>query len=154
MRRDVPGRVFCASGTQRNTMAQPIEEIEGIGPAFGEKLKAMGVKTTDDLLKLCGDLKGRQASAQKTGITETLLLKWANRADLMRINGVGKQYSELLEMSGVDTVKELKTRRADNLTKKMLEVNTAKKLCKTNPSEKEVADWIAQAAKLPPTITH
>lgn len=135
-------------------MAQPIEEIEGIGPAFGEKLKAMGVKTTDDLLKFCGEAKGRQASAQKTGIAEASLLKWANRADLMRVKGVGKQYSELLEMSGVDTVKELKTRRADNLTKKMLEVNTAKKLCKTNPSENEVTDWIAQAAKLPPAISH
>jgi predicted flap endonuclease-1-like 5' DNA nuclease len=135
-------------------MNYPIEEIEGIGPTFGEKLKAAGVKDTGDLLKNCCDPKGRKGLAETTGIPYDNLLKWTNRADLMRINGVGKQFSELLENAGVDTVKELGTRRADNLTKKMEEVNAEKKLARTNPKESQVMEWVAQAKTMDAIITH
>lgn len=131
-----------------------IEEVEGIGPVYAQKLIAAGVKTTDDFLKVCADQKGRDKVAKDTGISATHLLKWANMADLMRIDGVGKQFAELLEGAGVDTVKELRNRRADNLATKMAEVNEKKKLCKVNPSEKEISDWITQAKAMTPLITH
>jgi predicted flap endonuclease-1-like 5' DNA nuclease len=83
-----------------------------------------------------------------------LILEWVNLADLMRIKGVGEEYSDLLEEAGVDSVKELRNRRADNLTKAMQEVNAKKKLVRRPPSEKEVTDWIAQAKKLPPVVSH
>jgi len=92
--------------------------------------------------------------AEKSGITYDHLLKWANRADLMRVNGVGKQFSELLENAGVDTVKELGTRRADNLTAKMTEINTAKKLAKVSPNQDQVQGWIDQAKTMDAIITH
>ncbi|HPF14145.1 MAG: DUF4332 domain-containing protein [Planctomycetes bacterium] len=135
-------------------MNYPIEEIEGIGPTFGEKLKAAGVQNTADLLKTCCNPSGRKALAEKSGITYDHLLKWANRADLMRVNGVGKQFSELLENAGVDTVKELGTRRADNLTAKMTEINTAKKLAKVSPNQDQVQGWIDQAKTMDAIITH
>ena len=75
-------------------------------------------------------------------------------ADLMRISGVGQEYSELLEAAGVDTVKELRNRNAENLAAKMAEVNTSKKLTRTVPSEKTVAGWVEQARTLDPLITH
>ena len=135
-------------------MGYKIEEIEGIGPTYGEKLAAANINTTEDLLKLCCDAKGRKATAGSTGLSEGQLLKWANMADLMRISGVGSEYSELLEAAGVDTVKELRNRNAENLAAKMAEVNATKKLTRTVPSEKVVSGWVDQAKSLDPLITH
>lgn len=135
-------------------MSYKIDEIEGIGPTFAEKLVAAEINTTDDLLKLCCDKKGREGISGKTGISEKHLLKWANMADLMRVSGVGRQFAELLEASGVDTIKELRHRRADNLSAKMKEVNDSKNLAKASPAESMVSEWIEQAKKIDPTITH
>jgi predicted flap endonuclease-1-like 5' DNA nuclease len=135
-------------------MTYKIEEIEGIGPAFAAKLQPAGIRTTDDLLKLCCDAAGRKTTAEKTGLKESQLLRWANMADLMRISGIGSEYSELLEAAGVDTVKELRNRRADNLAVKMAEVNTSRKLTRAVPTEKAVSGWIEQARTLEPVISH
>lgn len=135
-------------------MTYRIEEIEGIGPAFAEKLAAASIDTTEKLLELCCDAKGRNAVAEKSGLSEAQLLKWANMADLMRINGVGGEFAELLEASGVDTVKELRMRSAANLAAKMKEVNDAKTLTRALPSEKTVLGWIEQAGSMEPKVTH
>ncbi len=135
-------------------MGYKIDQIEGIGPASAEKLGTAGIKSTDDLLKLCCDSKGRRSTAEKTGLGEKQLLKWANMADLMRISGVGEEYSELLEAAGVDTVKELRTRRADNLASKMKEINAQKKLTRSVPSEKQVTKWVEQAKSMDAVISH
>ncbi len=135
-------------------MGYKIEEIEGIGPAYAEKLAAADITTTDDLLKLCCDAKGRDGISTTTGVSEKVLLTWANKADLMRINGVGSEFSDLLEASGVDTVKELRTRNAANLATKMKEVNDEKHLARVVPSEKTVEGWVEQAGTLDPLITH
>ncbi|MEM7044926.1 MAG: DUF4332 domain-containing protein [Pseudomonadota bacterium] len=135
-------------------MNYPIEEIEGIGPVYGKKLSAAGITNTKKLLDRCASAKGRREVAGATGLDDGQLLKWANLADLMRISGIGKQFSELLEAAGVDTVKELRNRRSDNLAAKMKEVNAAKKLTRATPSEKQVAGWVDQAKSLPPVITH
>lgn len=135
-------------------MGYKITDIEGIGPAKAEQLAKADIKNTDQLLKLCCDAKGRKATAEKTGCSEGQLLKWANMADLMRISGVGEEFSELLEAAGVDTVKELRNRNADNLAEKMAEVNGKKKLTRSVPPAKTVAKWVAQAKTLDPLITH
>jgi predicted flap endonuclease-1-like 5' DNA nuclease len=135
-------------------VAYKIQEIEGIGHAYGDKLAQAGIITTDDLLKCCCDAKGRKAVAEQTGLSKEQLLKWANMADLMRISGVGSEYSELLEAAGVDTVKELRNRRADSLTLKMREINEAKKLTRANPAVSQVGKWIQQAGTLDPLISH
>jgi len=135
-------------------MSYKVDEIEGIGPKFASTLSDRGIKTTDDLLSNCGSAKGRKDVAGSTGLSEKQLLKWANMADLMRISGVGEEYSELLEAAGVDTVKELRTRNAANLAAKMAEVNESKKLTRRAPSESEVEKWVAQAKDLDPMISH
>jgi len=135
-------------------MSYKIEEIEGIGPTYGEKLRAADIQTTDDLLKACAAPAGRKGMAEKTGLSEKQILKWANMADLMRISGVGEEYSELLEAAGVDTVKELKHRVPENLAMKMAEVNDAKKLTRQVPSAETVAKWVAQAKELPAVLTY
>lgn len=135
-------------------MKYKIEEIEGIGPTYGEKLKGAGIADTEALLARCGAKKGRSDVAKETGLDESRLLKWANMADLMRISGVGEEYSELLEAAGVDTVKELQHRNAENLAAKMAEVNETKKLTRALPAASQVATWIEQAKTLTPMISH
>jgi len=126
-----------------------LSEIEGIGEAYEAKLKDAGVNSMEELLEVCSTKKGRADLAEKAGISEKLILKWANHADLARIKGVGGEYAELLEAAGVDTVPELATRKAENLYKKMVEVNEEKALVRKLPTEKQVTDWIEQAKDLP-----
>ena len=135
-------------------MSYKIEEIEGIGPVFREKLKGVGITTTEQLLEFCASAKGRKEMAEKSGVSEKHLLGWSNMADLMRVSGVGRQYAELLEASGVDTIKELRNRNAENLTAKMKEVNAEKNLANANPSISMVEGWIAQAKETEPKITY
>ena len=132
----------------------PIEDIEGIGPSYGEKLRDAGIKDTDAYLSACKTPADRKALAEKTGISDTLVLKWANMTDLYRIKGVGSEFAELLEASGVDTVKELKHRNAENLAAKMDEVNGEKSLTRRVPNAETCADWISQAAELPPMLEY
>ena len=131
-----------------------VEEIEGIGPVLGEKLRAAGINTVDKLLENAATKKQRQSLAEETGISEKQILKFTNMADLFRLNGVGQEYAELLEVAGVDTVPELAQRNAANLTAKMEEVNEAKNLTRKTPSAAEVEKWIAQAKELPRVIEY
>ncbi len=135
-------------------MAYKIDEIEGIGPAYATKLHSFGIKTTSDLLNAGSNRENRQQLAAKTGINERQLLDWINMADLFRIKGVSRQYSELLEASGVDSIKELRNRNSENLAQKMQEVNAEKNLVRQTPSAKTVARWIDHAQRLEPVITH
>lgn len=135
-------------------MAYKVDEIEGIGAKYAERLQAAGIKTTEDLLSACGSRKGRDDMAEKTGFSASQLLKWANMADLMRISGVGEEYSELLEAAGVDTVKELATRKAENLAAKMKEVNEARQLTRALPAASQVQKWVDQAKTMDPAISH
>ncbi len=131
-----------------------IVDVEGIGPSYAKKLAKAGVGTTNALLKQAADAKGRKALAEASGLKATQILEWVNHADLMRVKGIGPEFSDLLEASGVDTVAELATRNAKNLAEKVVEVNAKKKLVRRIPNEKEIAGWIASAKKLPKLVTH
>lgn len=131
-----------------------INSIEGIGPVYESKLKEIGISTTEELLEKGATKKGRKTIAEETGISEKLILTWVNHTDLFRIKGIGPQYAELLEASGVDTVPELATRKPENLLKKMTEVNEDKKLVRGLPVLKQVEKWIEQAKELPKKIKH
>ena len=131
-----------------------IISIEGIGPVYAEKLLGAGIKTVEALLEKGATPKGREMLAEAAGIAEKLILEWVNLADLMRVKGIGEEYSDLLEEAGVDTVKELKHRNPENLYKAMIEVNQTKKLVRHVPTLKEVQKWVAEAAELPAVITY
>lgn len=131
-----------------------ITTIEGIGPAFEEKLKQAGVTSCEQLLEMGATKEGRSKIEQASGIDHSRISRFVNHADLCRIKGVGGEYAELLEASGVDSVPELAQRNAENLAAKMTEVNEAKKLVRALPSAKAVEEWVAQAKSLPRVVTH
>lgn len=135
-------------------MSYKISEIEGIGNRYADILESVGIKTTEELLKACATKSGRSKVADSTGISEKLILKWANHADLFRIKGIAGQFAELLEASGVDTVKEFRHRIAANLYQKMIEINDSKNLCNRVPTEKDLEKMIDQAKELEPVITY
>ena len=135
-------------------MANKIETIEGIGPAMAEKLAAANLTTCEQLLESCANPAGRKQVAEQTSISESQLLKWANMADLMRVSGIGGEYAELLKASGVDTIKELRTRVPANLAEKAAQINEEKKLTRVVPSADTIAKWVEQAKSIDPMITH
>jgi len=135
-------------------MSKSIESIEGVGPKTGDALRSVGIRTVEDLLSRGADKRSRIELASKTKIQESKILRCVNMADLFRINGVASQYAELLESAGVDTVKELKHRNAENLAEKMAEVNDKKKLVRRPPSSIVVQGWISQAKELPARVSH
>ena len=139
------------AATNRNTN---IIDIEGIGPVYAEKLKAVDIKTVEAILEKGATRKGREELEKTTGISHALILEWVNLADLFRVKGIGEEYSDLLEEAGVDTVKELAQRNADNLHLKLEEVNTEKKLVRRVPTLDAVTNWIEQAKSLPRVVEY
>jgi predicted flap endonuclease-1-like 5' DNA nuclease len=131
-----------------------IIDIEGIGPVYAERLKAVDVNTVEALLEKGATRKGRKELEKSTGISHSLILEWVNMADLFRVKGIGEEYSDLLEESGVDTVKELALRNAENLHAKLEEVNNEKKLVRRTPTPESVKDWIEQAKSLPRVVEY
>ena len=129
-------------------------DIEGIGEVYSQKLHEAGVATTEELLQQGATPGGRKELAQKTGISDRLILKWVNRADLFRVKGIGEQYSDLLAAAGVETVLELAQRRPDHLHEKLVETNEAKRLVRVVPSLEHVADWVQQARKLSRVVSY
>ncbi|WP_289770519.1 DUF4332 domain-containing protein [uncultured Duncaniella sp.] len=135
-------------------MSYKISQIEGIGEAYARQLEAVGVNTVEQLLEKCSSKKGRTLLADETGISEKLILKWTNHADLFRIKGVAGQFAELLEAAGVDTVKEFRHRVASNLHMKLVEINDVRNICNRVPSVFELERMIVQAKELPPVLTY
>ncbi len=126
----------------------PVTDIEGVGPKFAEALAGAGVKNTAQLLAAAATPKDRKALAEASGLPADKILKFANHADLMRIKGIGGEFAELLEASGVDTVKELRRRNAENTSAKMAEVNAEKNLTRRVPTAKMVGEWVEAAKEL------
>lgn len=129
-------------------MSYKLDEIKGLEAAHAEALQAQGVGNSEVLLERARTPRDRKELAEATGLTGEQILAWANRADLMRVRGVGRQYSDLLEASGVDTVPELAQRNSANLAARMAEVNAANSLVRVLPTESQVADWVGQAKEL------
>ena len=131
-----------------------VKDIEGIGPVLGGKLEQAGIVTVESLLESGTTRSGRANIAKETGIPESQVLTFVNMADLMRVKGVGAEFAELLQAAGVDTIKELRTRNAENLQAKLVEVQEEKGLTRRVPSLDMIKDFIAQAGSTDPSITY
>ena len=126
----------------------------GLPTPDATKLRKNGVRTTDALLRVAATKTGRRSLAGKTKLAERDVLGWVNRADLMRVKGIGPEYADLLEVAGVDTVKELRTRNPQNLLEAMTELNARKRLVRRLPTSGMVDDWIEAAKDLNPMVKY
>jgi predicted RecB family nuclease len=135
-------------------MSYPITDIDGIDGEVAAILKSVGIRSTERLLEAARTVRGRKLLASKTGFDEKQLLCWANVADRMRVKGIRKEYAELLQAAGVDTVKDLKYRNPSNLANAMAEANKKRKMVRLLPSEKVVGTWIENAKKLQLKISY
>lgn len=131
-----------------------IDAIEGIGHKHATSLRKARIRTVEALLKNGATRRGRRDIAATTNISEKLILEWVNRADLMRVRGVGEEYSDLLEAAGVDTVKELRRRNPGNLLAAMVEVNSKQRLVRRLPTGAMVERWVEHARELDPVIKY
>jgi predicted flap endonuclease-1-like 5' DNA nuclease len=131
-----------------------IDTIEGIGVKNATRLRKNRIRTTEALLKRGTTRAGRREVASATGFSIVQILEWVNRADLMRVKGIGEEYSDLVEAAGVDTVKELRNRKPANLLAKMVEINKAKRLVRRLPTESMVERWVAHAGELPSVVRY
>jgi|SRR5215218_2403945 len=135
-------------------MAYPIDAITGIDENVAKLLRAAGIRTTEKLLEAAKTQKAREELASKLGVNRATVLCWANKADQMRIKGVGDEYAQLLHAVGVKTVRALKYRNPASLAKKIAEANKKKKLVRVLPSANAVVRWVETAKKLPIKIKY
>ena len=131
-----------------------IDTIEGLSHRQATKLRKARVRTTEALLKTGATRRGRRELAAASDLPERSILGWVNRADLMRVQGVGEEYSDLLEAAGVDTLKELRRRNPRNLLGTMIEVNKKKRLVRRLPTEAMVERWVDHAKSLDPIVKY
>lgn len=129
-------------------MTCKIEQIEGIGPHFAERLATAGIRTSDDLLARCASDEGRRMMEMRTGISNGQLTTWMHQADLMRVNGIGSEFSQLLEASGIETVQELGLRKPENVVHLLDRVNEEKHLTRVVPPLKTVSKWVERARRM------
>ncbi len=135
-------------------MAVSINKLRGISFEFQMRLKTQRIYNSDQLLEATRTPAGRKSVAEKMHVETRLILEWANRADLARVQGIGGVFSDLLEQAGVDTVKELAARRPDNLHAKLVETNTNRRVAGRAPTLKAVEAWVAQARELPKVLEY
>ena len=130
-------------------MTYKIMDIQGIGPEFNQKLTTLNIHTTDELLKHTMNGTNFKTLVEKTGISEKLFEQWTRMSLLMRVNGIGPQYAELLYFSGVDTVEKLRDKPAEDLIRKLAEVNATRNLTNALPSVVDVQRWVEQIRNMP-----
>jgi predicted flap endonuclease-1-like 5' DNA nuclease len=131
-----------------------IDEIEGIGAVYSKKLEAAGIQSVEALLREAATPKGRKELEAKTGIGHQQILRWVNQADLFRVKGIARQYAELLEKAGVDSVLELAERNPEHLHAKLAEINDAHHHVKVVPSKEHVKHWVEEAKALPRVVQY
>jgi hypothetical protein len=129
-------------------MSYPVSVVDGVSPGVAKKLLAIKIRTTGKLLQVASSPQGRRLIAERTGLDAATILRCANMADRMRIKGVGREGAELLEVAGVDTVRELRYRNPSNLATRMKSAMVTTKLTRPLPSEKVLARWIDDAKRL------
>lgn len=129
-------------------LSYSLEDIKGMTAAYAKAFGAVGVENTDQFLDAAKTPASRKKLAADTGVPYDAVLSLANRADLMRVNGIGEKYGDLLEIAGVDTVPELAQRNPENLRKALEEANDKEQLVKALPAVSQVQNWVEQAKGL------
>jgi hypothetical protein len=149
----IPPAMTVREGRFRHVRDRDVKTIEGIGSWRGRLLNSMDIRTVDDFLSVGASRVGRQRVARRLGVSYKMVLSWVHRGDLLRVRGVGKQYSELLESAGVSSVADLSNRDALVLWETLRGVNREKRLVRRVPPSETIEMWVYNAQKLDPIIS-
>ena len=125
-----------------------IEEVEGIGKGYGKQLREMGIARTSDLISKCSTHIDRKPIAEIMKLEEWVISSWTSMADLCRVKGVGGQFAELLDFSGVHSTQQLATSNANGLLVKLIETNENEHRVSEVPGVNVIAGWIENAKTL------
>ncbi len=134
-------------------MTYRLSEISGVLHTHITNLATMGINDTDDLLTQCGTPNGRERIKHATKIPVEDLMRWAKRAELMRISGMGNEQATLLVASGVDTLMELRRRVPTDHHDKLEGEKETLFIVKSRPSANTIRDWVVSAKQLQPSFT-
>ena len=148
-----PPAMTVKEGGLPNVRDRDVKTIEGIGAVYGRLLYGMGVRMVDDLLRVGATSVGRQRIARRLGVSYKMVVTWVHRGDLLRVRGVGRQYSELLESAGVSSVGDLSNRESRVLWQTLNRVNREKRLVRRIPPCMTIEMWVCNAKKLDPIIS-
>jgi predicted flap endonuclease-1-like 5' DNA nuclease len=129
-----------------------IDQVAGIGHKDATKLRKAGVRTSNGLIEVAADRKGRADLAALTGIDARDLQLWVNHSDLLRVKGIGAEYAGLLTAAGVDTLRDLRRRNATALLAKIIGLNGSTRVVQRLPTESMVEVWIEEAKDLVPSV--
>lgn len=126
-----------------------IHKLYGIEPSLEMKLKARGIKDSEDLLRACRTPRDVAELAQSADLEVSVLMKLLHRAELARIRGIGETYTMLLEEAGVSTTRELAATAPDDLRGRLTRINASKKLVGRIPAQAMVNGWVSKAQRMP-----
>ena len=132
-------------------MSDPISSIKGLAADVKTKLEAQGIKNTQQLLEHAQTAKQRTELAHMVGTTAVVIKELSNRADLMRLKGVGGDFSNLLEEAGVNSCRELQHRVPAKLHTALVEIHSSKKIGHHAPTLDQTTEWITEAKALAAT---
>lgn len=121
------------------------EEIEGVDPDLGEKLRAVGVTNAGELITA-----DPAVIAERTGASPETAMRLQAKAQLMMVPGIDENDVELLEEAGITTRRELAEQDTIELSTKIGEIaKTYVEQGKISESEKptieEISSWIKLA---------
>lgn len=85
-------------------------DVEGIGPKYADRLIGMGIETT---ARLCYEDAAKIAETIDAPVKT--VQNWQAMAQLAKVNGIGKQYAEVLVRAGVDNIDALKRRSPNTI---------------------------------------
>lgn len=130
-----------------------IDQVVGIDHKKATKLRKTGIRTSKALIEKASTRRGRTEVAKATGLSQRDLQAWVHHADLLRVRGVGSEYSELLVAAGVDTLRDLRRRNPTALVAKIIGLNGSNRVVSRLPTEAMVEGWIVAAGDLEPSIS-
>lgn len=130
-----------------------ILDLRYLEPDEAERLVDFGVASTDRLLLVAAHKKGREDISRETGIAEGRLLHLVHLADMMRVKGIGSEYSDLLDQAGVRTLAELQDCGPDRLHQDLIDLNEEHQIVRRLPSEGDVQAWVQDARAISSVVS-
>jgi nucleotidyltransferase/DNA polymerase involved in DNA repair len=124
-------------------MYRTLEYLRGISDSDARRLRAAGIRHTNQLLHRTSIEIDRQRLSKRTGISVARLLEFAHQCTLMEVSGM-ERHRQTVRRFGIETVKDLRAQDADALHSKLVDaIGLA-----GAPSRSDVQYWISQATAL------